>query len=102
MKLFYNLWYRCGRPPWVRQARSDLVRVRNHRAVARRPPNVRNRALLEFESASMKGASDEGYRHGAGDENRTRMTSLEGETQEALARRFTYLQRKTLTVIGRE
>jgi hypothetical protein len=25
----------------------------------------------------MKGASDEGYRHGAGDENRTRMTSLE-------------------------
>jgi hypothetical protein len=48
MKLFYNLWYRCGRPPWVRQARSDLVRVRNHRAVARRPPNVRNRALIEF------------------------------------------------------
>jgi hypothetical protein len=78
MKLFHNLWYRCGTPPWVRQARSDLVRVRNHRAVARRPPNVRNRALIEFESASMKGASAEGLRHGAGDENRTRMTSLEG------------------------
>ena len=90
MKLFYNLWYRCGRPPWVRQARSDLVRVRNHRAVARRPPNVRNRALIEFESASMKGASDEGYRHGAGDENRTRMTSLEGCDRCACGRGLSY------------
>ncbi len=30
------------------------------------------------------------------------MASLEDETEEALARRFTYLQRKMLTVIGRE
>jgi hypothetical protein len=30
----------------------------------------------------------------AGDENRTRMTSLEDETLEALARSFPYVQRK--------
>jgi hypothetical protein len=34
--------------------------------------------------------------------DRPQMTSLEDETEEALARRFTYLQRKMLTVIGRE
>jgi hypothetical protein len=65
-------------------------------------PNVRNRALIEFESASMKGASDEGFRHGAGDENRTRMTSLEDESRQALARSFPYIQRKRLTMINRE
>jgi hypothetical protein len=50
----------------------------------------------------MKGASDEGYRHGAGDENRTRMTSLEDESRQALARPFPYMQRKMLTIINRE
>ena len=25
MKLFYDLWYRFGTPPWVGQARSELV-----------------------------------------------------------------------------
>jgi hypothetical protein len=34
---------------------------------------------------------------GAGDENRTRMASLQDETGEALARRFPCLQRKKLT-----
>ncbi len=38
----------------------------------------------------------------AGDENRTRMTSLEDETHEALARRFPYIQRKRLTPNSRE
>ena len=96
----------CGtdavRPPWVSKARSDLVRVRNHRAVAGRSPNVRNRALIEFESASMKGASDESFRHRAGHKNRTRMTSLEGEIREAMTRPFPYMQRKKQTVINRE
>ena len=36
------------------------------------------------------------------DENRTRMTSLEDETLDALARRFPYLQRKRLTAISRQ
>jgi len=39
---------------------------------------------------------------GARDENRARMTSLEDETGEALARRFPYMQRKRLTANGRE
>jgi hypothetical protein len=25
MKLFYNAWYRFGKPPWVGEARSELV-----------------------------------------------------------------------------
>jgi hypothetical protein len=50
----------------------------------------------------MKGASDEGYRHGAGDDNRTRMTSLEDESRVALARQFPYMQRKTLILINRQ
>ena len=49
-----------------------------------------------------EGGSDYGLRDGAGDENRIRMTSLEDETEEALARRFTYLQRRMLTMISRE
>src|SRR5829696_7502096 len=27
MKLFYDLWYRFGTPPWVGQARSELVEL---------------------------------------------------------------------------
>lgn len=27
MKIFYDLWYRFGTPPWVGQARSELVRL---------------------------------------------------------------------------
>jgi hypothetical protein len=42
------------------------------------------------------------YATGAGDENRTRMTSLEDETGEALARWFPYMRRKALTVNCRE
>jgi hypothetical protein len=38
----------------------------------------------------------------ADDENRTRMTSLEGETPKAVARRFPYMQRKWLTMNSRE
>ena len=45
---------------------------------------------------------DKGCCCGAGDENRTRMASLEGETEEALARRFAYLQRKRLTTASHE
>ena len=39
---------------------------------------------------------------GAGDENRTRMASLEDENREALARQFPYVQRKRLTLSSRE
>jgi hypothetical protein len=39
---------------------------------------------------------------GRGDENRTRIASLEDETLEALARRFPYLQRKWLTMVSRQ
>jgi hypothetical protein len=45
---------------------------------------------------------DKGYCCGAGDENRTRMASLEDETREALARRFPFMQRKELTLISPE
>jgi hypothetical protein len=39
---------------------------------------------------------------GAGDENRTRMASLEDENRDALTRQFPYVQRKRLTLISRE
>jgi hypothetical protein len=39
---------------------------------------------------------------GAGDENRTRMTSLEDETLHAVARRFPYMQRKGLAMTSHE
>ena len=47
-------------------------------------------------------APDKVYANGAGDENRTRMTSLEDENRHALARQFPYMRRKRLTMINRE
>jgi hypothetical protein len=54
------------------------------------------------ELGHSEGTPDQGKRCGAGDENRTRMTSLEGEIREAMTRPFPYMQRKKQTVINRE
>jgi hypothetical protein len=84
---------------------ADALQFRIERELKEMGPIEGPRLAVDRSSlglAPKKEGDDWGLRRGAGDENRTRMASLEDETLRAVARRFPYMQRKGLAIASHE